>query len=213
MKAMTSSEDDETAALIERIRLGDDQALGALFERYRPRLNRMVEARLDPRARTRVSAADVVQDIYIDAVKRIEHFRAKPTMSFFAWIRWVANQRIIDVHRRHLGARMRDAGQEWSLDRPMSVGIHSSWLADQLAGSFTSPSEAVMKGEILARLEHSLETLASADRELLALRHFEELSNLEVAEILGITPAAASKRYVRALKRLKDLMADTPTSP
>jgi RNA polymerase sigma-70 factor (ECF subfamily) len=133
-----------------------------------------------------------------------------PSMPVFVWLRMITNQRLIDVHRRHLGAKMRDAGQEVSLHRHDVSGGTSMSMAVHLVGHLTSPSQAAIRAELETRLETALNEMDPIDREVLALRHFEELTNNEVAEVLGIQKAAASNRYVRALKRLREILAATP---
>ena len=203
-------ESDEVQALLDRLRAGDRDALAELFARYREPLRRMVMLRLDQRLTGRVSPSDVLQETYVDAMKRVPHLFENPDMPFFVWLRWIAGQRIVEVHRQHLGARMRDAGLEVPLHRTYPAAASSACLAAHLAAGLTSPSRAAIRGETLAQLETALESLDPIDREVLALRHFEELSNNEVASLLGIQKAAASKRYVRALERLKGALAEIP---
>jgi RNA polymerase sigma-70 factor (ECF subfamily) len=119
----------------------------------------------------------------------------------------LAGQRLVDLHRQHLGARMRSVGREVSINRDGSPSAASACLAAHLVGECTSPSRAVERAELLAKVEESLESLEPIDREVLSLRHFEELSNADTAAILGIETAAASKRYLRALERLKSALA------
>jgi RNA polymerase sigma-70 factor, ECF subfamily len=196
--------------LLERLRVGDPDVLAELFARHREPLRRMIELRLDHRLRGRVSTSDVLQETYVDAMKRVPHFFENPDMPFFIWLRWIAGQRIVEVHRYHLGARMRDAGLEVSLQQGYPAAASSACMAAGLAGGLSSPSRAAIRGETLSQLEAALDRLDPIDREVLALRHFEELSNNEVAALLGIQKAAASKRYVRALERLKGALADVP---
>jgi RNA polymerase sigma-70 factor (ECF subfamily) len=205
-----SDDGDETGKLLDRLRAGDRDALAELFTRYREPLRRMIMLRLDQRLGGRVSPSDVLQETYVDAMKRLPHFFENPEMPFFIWLRWITGQRLVEVHRQHLGARMRDAGLEVSLRQGYSPTASSACLARDLAGALTSPSRAAIRGETLAQLEAALDRLDPLDREVLALRHFEELSNHEVAALLGIQKAAASKRYVRALERLKSALAETP---
>jgi RNA polymerase sigma-70 factor (ECF subfamily) len=193
---------DDGEALVENLRQGDQEALGALFSRHRDRLRRLVEFRLDSRLRGRVSTSDVLQEAYIDALKRLPHFAADPDVPFFIWLRTVTLQRLIQVHRQHLGAQARNAGREVRLAQGDGVEASTEKMAE-LMGDFTSPSQAVRRYESVVRVREALDRLEPIDREVLALRHFEELSNLEAAAALGIQPAAASKRYVRALERLK----------
>lgn len=203
--------EEELAELLAKVRGGDQQALAELFARHRDRLRRMVQLRLDHRLAGRVSPSDVLQEAYIDAVKRIDHYFEKPDQPFFGWLRLVVGQRIADVHREHL-AQKRDVGQEVAIHRG-GPGADSACLAACLLGSGTSPSHAAARTESFDRLEGALAQMDPLDREVLALRHFEELSNAETAEILGIQPAAASKRYVRALARLKQILETIPGFP
>ena len=203
-------EGDEIQGLLDRLQAGDRDALAELFARHREPLRRMIMLRLDHRLGGRVSPSDILQETYVDAMKRVPHFFENPEMPFFIWLRWIAGQRLVEVHRQHLGARMRDAGLEVPLQQGYPAAASSTCLAAHLAGGLTSPSRAAIRGEMLAQLEAALDRLDPIDREVLALRHFEELSNNEVAALLGIQKAAASKRYVRALERLKGALAEIP---
>ena len=200
---------DETAGLLDAVRRGDQAALAALFSEHRERLRRMVEFRLDARLKGRVSTSDILQEAYIDALKRLPHYQADPDIPFFIWLRTVTVQRLIDVHRFHLGAQARDAAREVRLGGGDSVEASTEKMVG-LVADLTSPSQAAERGEIMGRLREALDGLDPTDREVLALRHFEELSNHEVASLLGIRSAAASKRYVRAIERLKHALEGLP---
>jgi RNA polymerase sigma-70 factor (ECF subfamily) len=202
-------ESDDITELLDRLERDGPQALGAEFARHRERLQRMVEFRLDGRLRGRVSPSDVIQEAYIDAVKRLPHFQENPSVPLFIWLRGVTVQRLIDVHRRHLGAKARAAGKEVRLRDDDSIEASSEKMA-ALMGDFTSPSQAAQRAEIMEHLRAAIDRLDPIDREVLALRHFEELSNREVAALVGIHTAAASKRYVRALERLKEVLDRGP---
>jgi RNA polymerase sigma-70 factor (ECF subfamily) len=204
------TDEGEIAGLLDRVQQGDQDALAALFSKHRERLRRLVEFRLDARLNGRISTSDVLQEAYIDALKRLPHFREELGMPFFIWLRWVTLQRVVEVHRQHLGARKRDAGKEISIGRDATISASSVNMSFQLVGELTSPSQAAQRGEMMAQLQKVLERMDPIDREVLALRHFEELSNTETASLLGIQSAAASKRYVRALERLKDALARLP---
>ncbi|MCE9566631.1 MAG: sigma-70 family RNA polymerase sigma factor [Planctomycetes bacterium] len=205
---MPAETDAEVASLIARLRAGDHAALAELFDRHRDKLRRMVQLRLDHRLAGRVSASDVLQEAYIDAIKRVDHYFDKPDQPFFGWLRLIVGQRLADVHREHL-AQKRNAAKDVTIDaaRP---GADSACLAAYLLGNLTSPSHAAAKNEAVAQLEEALNQMDPVDREVLALRHFEELSNAETAALLGIQSAAASKRYVRALARLKQILETLP---
>ncbi len=201
---------DNVDQLDSRLRDGDEQALAELFTMHRERLRRMVEFRMDRRLQGRVDASDIVQEAYIDASQRVRHYARKPEMSSFVWLRQIATQRLIDVHRRHLDAQMRDARQEVSIHRGDLAGTTSASIVAELAGQFASPSQLAIHAELLDQLEDALESMDPIDREVLALRHFEELTNNEVAQVLDITKSAASNRYVRALGRLKSVLEAIP---
>jgi RNA polymerase sigma-70 factor (ECF subfamily) len=208
MASPMTSEQAPIDSLLQRLKGGDQAALGELFSHYRERLWRMVDFRLDHRLGGRVSASDVLQEAYIDAAKRIKHYFARPSMSFFVWLRMIASQRLVDIHREHLGAQMRDAKQEVSIHGGVGSATSTS-MAIHLVDNLTSPTQAVQRAEMHAIVEEALNGMDPIDREVLALRHFEELSNKEVAEVLGLEIAAASKRYVRAIKRLKNILVET----
>jgi RNA polymerase sigma-70 factor (ECF subfamily) len=205
-------DDGATKELVERLKGGDQEALGTLYSRESERLRRIVEFRLDARLRGRVSASDVMQEAYIEALKRLKHYPAGGDVPFFVWMRTVTIQRLIEVHRKHIGAQARAATREVSLGHGGggdSIDASSEKMAE-LMGDLTSPSLAAQRGEMIARMRRALDRLEPADREVLALRHFEELSNREVAAVLGIQTAAASKRYVRAIERLQETMEAFP---
>jgi RNA polymerase sigma-70 factor, ECF subfamily len=202
-------ETDEVRPLLDRLQAGDQLALGELFSKYRDRLGRMIQFRLDGRLKGRIATSDVLQEAYIDALKRLPHYQADPDMPFLIWLRWVTMQRLVEVHRQHLGAQMRDAGREVALGAGGPLAASSAMIAEFI-GDLTSPSQAAQRSETVAQLGRALDGLDPTDREVLALRHFEELSNQETAAVLGIQPAAASKRYVRALERLKGALEQLP---
>ncbi len=189
---------------------GDKQALAELFSLHRESLRKMVQFRLDNRLRHRVDAEDILQEAFLAAEQRIGSYRDDSERSVFIWLRLIVGQTLIDVHRRHLGTKMRDANQEVSLRHNGSPMASSATLSGHLLGHLTSPSQAAMRAEMVVLLEGVLQNMDDLDREVLMLRHFEELSNNEVAEILGIQKSAASNRYVRALQRLKGILTGVP---
>jgi RNA polymerase sigma-70 factor (ECF subfamily) len=188
----------------------DVEALTALFVRHRERLRQMVRLRLDRRLLGRVDPSDVLQEAFLDIARRAQEYLANPTMDPFLWLRFLTIQRLMILHRRHLGAQSRDAGREVSLHRGALPHATSVSLAHQLLGRMTSASQAAIRAELQTRLQVVLNGMDPIDREVLALRHFEDLSNAETAEVLGLQKAAASNRYIRALKRLKDLLEALP---
>ena len=196
--------------LERRLRTGDPEALAELFSRQRERLWRIVHFRLAEPLRARLGPEDVLQEAFVAASQRLPHYATSPATSPFIWLRMIVNQTLVDLHRQHLGAQMRDAAREVSIDNVPYAQATSASVAIQLAGVFTSPSGAAARADVLSLVQAAIEQMDPIDREVLALRHFEELSNSEVAEALGIEQKAASIRYVRALRRLKEILAQVP---
>ena len=186
------------------------EQLSVLLAPHRERLLRMVSLRLDPRVHGRVDPSDVIQDAYVEACQRIEEFHRQPAVPFFVWLRFLTVQKLGQVHRRELGTQARDAGRDVSMECGGAPDASSVVLAAQLAGKLTDPGEAALRAERQLRLQEALDRIRSDDREVLALRHFEQLSNSEIAHVLGITESAACRRYVRALERFKAELAAMP---
>ena len=170
----------------------------------------MVEIRLDARLQGRLDASDVVQEAFVEVAERLEDYIRDPKLPFFLWLRLVVGERLVRLHRHHLGTQMRDAGREVSLYPGALPAASSAALAAQLLGRHTSPTQAVVRAERILRVQEALNALDPVDREILSLRHFEELTAAEAARVLGIEESAAAKRYFRALKRLKDVLAILP---
>ena len=147
---------------------------------------------------------------YLDVAQQLPTYLAKPEMPFYLWLRLTTGQHLMRLHRQHLGAAVRDAGREVSLHRGALPQASSVSLAAQLLGKMTSASKAVERVEIQLQLQAALNGMDAMDREIIALRHFEELSNAEAAQVLGLEPSAASKRYIRALKRLQEILKSIP---
>jgi RNA polymerase sigma-70 factor (ECF subfamily) len=190
---------------------GEESAFAALFDAQRERLRRMIRLRLDRRLSGRVDTDDVLQDAYIEARKRLAEYAQGPQdMPFHLWLRLVTGQKLIDLHRRHLGAQARDASMEVSLHRGAFPQASSVSLAAQLFGRMTSASRAAIRAEHKLILQEALNGTDPIDREILTLRHFEHLSNDETALVLGLSKSAASNRYIRALKRLKQTLSSIP---
>ena len=210
MGTSAANNSNATLRLIGLARAGDRQALSALLERHRDRLRRLVELRLDWRLQARIDASDILQDAFLEVASRLDEYLRAPELPLFLWLRLVVGQRLATVHRHHLGTQMRDAGREVSLYRDALPATSSAALAGQLLGRQTSPSQAAVRAERVVRLQEALNTLDPVDREVLALRHFEQLTAAETARVLSISEQAAAKRYIRALKRLKQILARMP---
>jgi RNA polymerase sigma-70 factor (ECF subfamily) len=203
-------ESDDPAELLPRAGNGDEAALTQLFSLYRKRLKQMIRLRLNRQLQGRVDDSDILQETYLEAAKRLPDYLANQPLPFFLWLRHIAGEKMIDVHRRHLGAKMRSVGQEISLHRGPMPAASSASLAAHLMGRLTSPSQAAIKAETRLRVQEVLNGMDPLDREILTLRHFEQLSNVEVAETLGMNESTTSSRYLRALKRLKDELSALP---
>jgi RNA polymerase sigma-70 factor, ECF subfamily len=200
------SHPDTDEALLGRIHAGDQDALGEIFTRSRERLLKMVRLRLDRRLQGRIDPDDVLQEAFVDAARRLSAYAADPRMPPFLWLRFLTMQRLQTLHRLHLGAKSREAGREVSLFNGSQPVADSRSLAAQLLGRLTTPSRAAIRAENQLKIQEALNALDLIDREILALRHYEELNNEETAAVLGIHKAAASNRYVRALRRLKEVL-------
>jgi RNA polymerase sigma-70 factor (ECF subfamily) len=206
MGPIMTSNSSESADLLERAARGDQQALGDLLGRHWERLRRMVQLRLDRRLQGRLDPSDVLQETYFEVARSLAEYLRNPALPFFLWLRLLTGRKLQALHRRHLGTQARDAGREVSLYHGALPQASSASLAAQLLGHFTSPSQAAVRAELQVRLQEVLNGMDPLDREVLALRHFEQLSNAETARVLGLKEAAASNRFVRALKRLKEIL-------
>ena len=208
---MTTSVTGFEEDLIQRASKGDEAALAALFDFYRPRLWRLVNFRMNKQLQGRVDPDDVLQEAWLDARSRAEHFAREGTGSRFIWFRMIVSQTLVVVHRRHLMSHKRDASREQQALGGWEASSTSLSLTGQLLGKLTSPSQALVRAELASQLDEALKALSDLDQEVLALRHFEELSNSETAEVLSLTEQTASSRYVRALQRLKHVLVKLPS--
>jgi RNA polymerase sigma-70 factor (ECF subfamily) len=210
MGALMTNDPSDASDLLRRAGAGDAAALGRLLDGYRKRLRRMVGLRLDPRLQGRIDPSDVLQEASLEATRRLAEYLRDPRLPFFLWLRFLTNQKLLELRRRHLGTQARDAAREISLYREALVPASSACLAAQLLGKMTAPLQAAIRAEMKLRLQEALNGMDPLDREVLALRHFEQLDNSETAQVLGISPSGASSRYLRALKRLKDILSEVP---
>jgi RNA polymerase sigma-70 factor (ECF subfamily) len=197
---------NDPSGLLRRLAAGDGGAAAELFAAHRDRLRLMVRLRLDRRLQGRLDPSDVLQEAYLDVARRAPEYAANPTLPPYLWLRFLTGQRLLQLHRQHFGAQMRDAGQEVSLFQGALPQASSVSLANQLLGRLTSPTQAAVRAELQLRVQEALNGLEPLDREVLTLRHFEMLSNEETAAVLGLRKSAASNRYVRALRRLKEAL-------
>jgi RNA polymerase sigma-70 factor (ECF subfamily) len=210
MASVMTGDSSETSRLAHQAADGDQTAWADLLAQHQGRLRRMIALRLDRRLQGRIDAADVLQEAYLEAFAHLGEYVRNPTMPFFLWLRSIAGHKLLELHRQHLGTQMRDANREVSLYRGSLPETSSAALAAQLLGHDTRPSEAAIRAERKIRLQEALNSMDPLDREVLALRHFEQLTTVETAQVLGIKEAAAGKRYIRALKRLKEILLHMP---
>jgi RNA polymerase sigma-70 factor, ECF subfamily len=201
-----SDESPRTRDWLDRLRAGEADALTSLFEHYRPRLRRMVELRFDARAAARLDPCDVLQEVYLDVARQVEAYLARGSTTFYVWLRGLAWERLVKLHRRHLGAACRAVRFEQPIPAESSAR-----LAHQLLAGGTSPGGGLVREEVRRRVQAALGQLGPDDREVILMREFEGMSNTEVAQALGLTPSGATMRYGRALYRLKErLLAQWP---
>jgi len=205
-----SDESPTNEQLLNRAAAGDAAAWGALLTAHQDRLKRMVEFRMDPRLRARIDAADIVQEAFVAASACREVYFQAQAVPLFLWLRGVVSNKLLEIHRHHLGTRMRDAKRELPIEARCTWDDTSAALCAHLTGGLTSASVAAVRGEVKSRLAEALDGMDPTDREVLAMRHFEQLTNAEAAQVIGIEERAAAKRYLRALERLKQILSEMP---
>jgi len=200
----------DSAQLIRQAVAGDGDARDALFAQHRTQLKRLVRLRLHPRLSKRIDESDVVQEALLDAAQHVHEFRNDGSMPFFLWLRQITLHKLLDLHRRHLGAARRNVRLEVPLHGGLLPSATSASLAAQLLAGLASPSSAAAKAETQRLVQEALQSMDPIDREVLVLRHFERLNNCEAAQVLEIGASACSNRYVRALGRLKKIVKQIP---
>jgi len=194
---------DETQSLLDRARNGDQAAFEALFRRHRARLLQAIALRMDRRVTARVDASDVLQETYLEAFRRLPRYLQEQPMPLYLWFCWLAREKVLALHRRHLGAEKRAVTHEAPLLPADSSAIFVNAV---IAGHEPSPSQALAKAELAERLRLALGQLDDDERDLILWRHFEQLSARDMAQLLGISEAAAGKRYLRAVERLRTIL-------
>ncbi|HUY34585.1 MAG TPA: sigma-70 family RNA polymerase sigma factor [Pirellulales bacterium] len=202
----------QTQELLAQARLGDVAAVNGLLDRHRDALRRMVALRMDRGLRQRVDASDIVQDTLIEANRRLQEYLADPRMPFHLWLRHIARDRLIDAHRRHRVAARRSVDREQPLVARGHLDQSTMDLAAQLRDRELTPAAAATRNEMERRFQAAIEQLDERDREVILLRHFEQLSNQETAAVLGLTEPAAGMRYLRAMRRLRAMLNETPSA-
>jgi RNA polymerase sigma-70 factor (ECF subfamily) len=197
---------DPGVDVVDVLRSGGDDALAGIFMQHRDRLRRMIRLRMDRRLSKRIDVSDVLQEGYLDAARRLPEYLGNPTMPFFVWLRFLVGQRLLALHRTHFQIQKRDLRREELPALQKRPHADSELIALELSADVTSPSVAAARGELQQILRETLDSLDPIDRDILVLRHFEELTNNEAAAELGLTKAAASKRYIKAIQRLRVVM-------
>lgn len=199
---------EKTSELLAEAQAGNAEAVNRLLDRHRQALHRLVEVRLDQKLQRRVDVSDIVQEVLVDANRRLQEYLANPVMPFHLWLRHMARDRIIDAHRRHRVSAKRSLDKEQPLVAPAGVDRSTMELAAELCDPRLTPQAAATMDELAKRFAAAIEELEEADREVLLMRHFEHLSNQEVATALGLSEPAASMRYLRAIRRLRSLLGE-----
>lgn len=199
----------ETQELVEGARGGDAAAVNRLLERHRAALRRMVDMRIDPVLERRVDASDIVQEVLVEANRRLSDYLQAEPMPFHLWLRSLARDRLIDAHRRHRVAARRSIDREQPLAAKRAPDRSTLELIDELCDPGLTPAAAALREEMAAQFREALDQLSETDREIVLMRHFEHLTNQEIAQALDLTEAAASMRYLRAIKRLRGVLENT----
>jgi RNA polymerase sigma-70 factor (ECF subfamily) len=198
--------EEQTETLLTAVREGDDDAVNRLLEKHRAPIRRLVELRLDRKVQQRVAVSDVVQDVMIEANGRLQKYLDDPAMAFHLWLRQIAWDRIIDTYRRHRVSAKRNMDREQPMSAPAGPDQSSMEFAVQLCDPGPTPQAAATQREIALKVESAIERLGEQDREIILMRHYEHLTNQEIAEVLGLNPPAASMRYLRSVRRLRELL-------
>ena len=200
-----------TQNLLAEAKDGDRAAINRLLERHRTSLRKLIQLRLDKRIAQRVDASDIVQDVLLEANTRLKDYLSDPRLPFHLWLRQLAQDRMIDMHRRHRGAQRRSLDRERSLAAPEFADQSGFDLLGQLVDSELTPAAATIRKELETRFLTALDQLEEEDRDIVMMRHFEHLGNSEVADALGLSAAAAGMRHLRALRRLRAILGDRPS--
>ncbi|MCA9064228.1 MAG: sigma-70 family RNA polymerase sigma factor [Planctomycetaceae bacterium] len=206
---MKAQDCDESVVIVNGW-LHDEASFAEVFNHYRKRLRQMVVVRLDRRLCGRIDVDDVLQESFLEAFRGLTAYKDRcTTLPVFLWLRLIVGEKLLDLHRHHLGVQKRSAGREVSLQHGPVPAASSVAIADHLMGSFTSPSHAAVRAETRQEIQDALNQMDALDREILVLRNFELLSNAEAAQELGISQQASSNRYIRALRRMKTVLERT----
>ncbi|HEY3967806.1 MAG TPA: sigma-70 family RNA polymerase sigma factor [Planctomycetaceae bacterium] len=198
---------NETQELLLHAGQGESTAVNQLLDRHRDGLRNMIKARMDQKLTRRVDASDVVQDVMLEASQRLVDYIRDPKLPFGLWLRQMAQDRIIDLHRRHRVAMRRSLDREQQRG-PMLRDKSSLELVAQLRDPELTPAAATLRKELHERFVEAIDRLEEEDREILLMRHFEQLTNSQAAELLGLSQPAAGMRHLRALRRLREVLGE-----
>ncbi|MEX0824737.1 MAG: sigma-70 family RNA polymerase sigma factor [Pirellulaceae bacterium] len=201
-------ESDQTQELLRSAKQGNEEAVNRLLEKHRDPVRRLVQMRLDRKVQQRVDVSDVVQEVMVEASGRLQDYLQNPAMAFHLWLRQIAWDHMIDTYRRHRVSAKRNMDREQSMAVPTGFDDSAIELAGQLCDPAMTPQQIASQKEIAAQVETAIERLGEQDREIVMMRHYEHLSNLEIAEALQLNPPAASMRYLRAVRRLRQLLEE-----
>lgn len=200
-------EAEKTHELMDLARDGDDAATGRLLERHREALHRMAEMRLDPKIRQRVDASDIIQEVMIEANRRLQKYLDNPIMPFHLWLRQMTQDRIIDAHRRHRVSKKRSVDLEQAPVVASNLDHSTIQFGPQVTDSELTPQAAAIRNELQRRFESAVDEMDDIDQEIIVMRHYEKLTNQEVAQVLKLSEPAASMRYLRAIRRLRQRLS------
>ena len=197
---------DQTGELLREAREGNADAIGNLLDRHRDSLRRMIQMRMDQKLARRIDVSDIIQDVLIEANRRLKDYLENPAMPFHLWIRQIAKDRMIDAHRRHRVSAKRSIDREQPMFSPAGADHSTIELAVQLCDPALTPAAAATQKEIAAQIELPVGELDDNDRDIILMRHYEMMSNQDIAQALDLTEPAASMRYLRALRRLRTII-------
>ena len=198
----------QTEQLLAQAKDGDEGAINQLMDRHRNSLRQLVRMRLDQQIQRRVDVSDVIQDVLIEANRRLQRYLENPIMPFHLWLRQIARDRIIDAPRRHRVSARRSIDREQQLSVPQGYDQSSLNLATVIGDDKLTPAAALLQKEIARKIENAITKLDEKDSEIVIMRHYEFLTNQEIAQALDLSEPAASMRYLRAVRRLKDIIQD-----
>ena len=205
-------EKHQTVELLAKAKDGNDDAINELMDRHRNSLRQLVRMRLDQKIQKRVDVSDVVQDVLVEANRRLQRYIENPVMPFHLWLRQIAKDRIIDAHRRHRVSAKRSVDREQALVAPRGYDQSSIQLANLLGDQRLTPAAAALQQEMAKKVEEAIGLLEEKDCEIIVMRHYEHLTNQEIGKVLNLTEPAASMRYLRAIRRLRTVMQESSDS-